>query len=407
MYFDISLIAAIILLYGCVAKRIERSCISGPLIFITAGYIFGPHGFGILTFNTSTDTIRVLAELTLAVVLFNDATGIGVKPLRQHPQIPTRTLLFGLPITLLLGAVCAKLIFPQLSWIEAGLLSSVLAPTDAALGLAVIKNRHVPAEIRRGINAESGLNDGICVPFLLVFLELATGHVDNGSIGSFAITALIKEIGIGLVVGPAITFVVWRLIRCAIKAQWISEQWLIVPALAMGILAFSLAQLLGGSGFIAAFCGGLLFGEKLHGAYHEEIETNEIDGEILSLLTWLLFGTLAMNIIADIRWPHLVYAALSLTVIRMLPIVLSLVGTPLAIHQKLFIGWFGPRGLASIVFAIMILESHVANAELIVNTATTTVILSVLLHGITANPLAKRLNRGNRQTHNQEAVCDD
>lgn len=391
MYFDIGLIAAIILLYGCIAKRIERSCLSGPLLFMAAGYIFGPHGFGILTFNTSTDAIRILAEFTLAVVLFNDATGIGVKPLRKHPQIPSRTLLFGLPLTLVLGAVIAKWIFPALSWVEAGLLSSVLAPTDAALGLAVIKNHFVPTEIRQGINAESGLNDGICVPFLLVFLELATGHVDNGHIGSFALISLIKEIGIGLLVGPAITFVVWQIFRRAIKAQWISEQWLIVPTLAMGILAFSAAQQLGGSGFIAAFCGGLLFGDRLHGAYREEVETSEIDGEILSLLTWLLFGTLAMNIIADIQWQHIAYALLSLTVIRMLPIVLSLFGTKLPMRQKLFIGWFGPRGLASVVFAIMILESHIPNAELIVNTATITVILSVILHGISANPLAKTL----------------
>lgn len=391
MYFDIALIAGIVLLYGCIAKRIERSCLSGPLLFMAAGYLFGPHGFGALTFNTSTETIRVLAELTLAVVLFNDATGIGVKPLRQHPQIPTRTLFYGLPLTLLLGAAIAKLIFPSLSWIEAGLLSSVLAPTDAALGLAVIKNKQVPSEIRQGLNAESGLNDGICVPFLLVFLELATGHVGNGDIGTFALLSLIKEIGIGIIVGPAITFVVWRVIRRAIHAQWISEQWLIVPTLAMGVLAFCTAQQLGGSGFIAAFCGGLLFGEKLHGAYREEVETSEIDGEILSLLTWLLFGTLVMNIIADIRWQHFLYALLSLTVIRMLPIAISLIATPLSFKHKLFIGWFGPRGLASVVFAIMILESQLPNAELIVNTATITVILSVLLHGVSANPLVKRL----------------
>lgn len=391
MYFDIALIAGIVLLYGCIAKRIERSCLSGPLLFMAAGYLFGPHGFGVLTFNTSTETIRVLAELTLAVVLFNDATGIGVKPLRKHPQIPTRTLFYGLPLTLLLGAAIAKLIFPSLSWIEAGLLSSVLAPTDAALGLAVIKNKQVLSEIRQGLNAESGLNDGICVPFLLVFLELATGHVGNGDIGTFALLSLIKEIGIGIIVGPAITFIVWRIIRRAIRTQWISEQWLIVPTLAMGVLAFCTAQQLGGSGFIAAFCGGLLFGEKLHGAYREEVETSEIDGEILSLLTWLLFGTLVMNIIADIRWQHFLYALLSLTVIRMLPIAISLIATPLSFKHKLFIGWFGPRGLASVVFAIMILESQLPNAELIVNTATITVILSVLLHGVSANPLAKRL----------------
>lgn len=391
MYLTIALIASCTLLYGCIAGRIERSWVSGPLLFLLAGFLLSSHGLGLLVIDNSLESIKVIAELALAIVLFNDATNIGLKPLRRHPQIPTRTLLLGLPLTLLLGGLAAKIIFPQLSFIEAALLGIILAPTDAALGLAVIKNTRVPEEIRRALNAESGLNDGICVPFLVIFLALASGHAHEGNINLFTLTTFIQEIGIGAIIGIISTLLGWLLCRHAIKHQWISERWLIVPTISIALIAFSLAQALGGSGFIAAFCGGLLFGERIQGAYSEEMEESQINGEILSLLTWLMFGALAMGIITQLSWREVIYALLSLTVIRMLPVIISLTGTSLTLNKKLFIGWFGPRGLASIVFAIMVFEQQLPNGHIILNTATVTILLSVLLHGISAFPLSRLL----------------
>jgi NhaP-type Na+/H+ or K+/H+ antiporter len=398
MYLDIALVAGCTLMFGCIAGLVERSWISGPLIFMAIGYAFGPNGFDVFSFSADIEVIKTLAEITLAIVLFNDAASIGLKPLGKHPLVPTRTLLLGLPFTLVLGACFAAVIFPQITWVHAALLSIILAPTDAALGLAVIKNKAVPPEIRRGLNAESGLNDGICVPFLLVFLALALGHTSEQSLGQFLLITIVQEIGIGLITGIATSAAGWLLCRHAIKAQWISKRWLIVPTISLAIMTFSLAQYLGGSGFIAAFCGGLLFGEKLHGAYNDELEETEINGEIFSLLTWLLFGTLMMNIVKDISWQQLLYATLSLTIIRMLPVFISLSGTPLTTEKKLFVGWFGPRGLASIVFIIMLMQSDLEQSRTIINTATITVILSVILHGITAFPWSKRFSQKRAQT---------
>ncbi|HEY7773416.1 MAG TPA: sodium:proton antiporter [Marinagarivorans sp.] len=391
MYLDIALIAGCTLLFGCIAGLVERSWVSGPLIFMVVGYTFGPHGLGVFSFSADIDVIKTLAEITLAIVLFNDAASIGLKPLEKHPQIPTRTLLLALPMTLALGTGLAWLIFPELPWVHAALLSIILAPTDAALGLAVIKNPVVPAEIRRGLNAESGLNDGICVPFLLVFLALAGQYTAEQSIGNFALITLIEEIGIGAFVGAAVSAAGLIYCRYAMKKQWISEQWLVVPTLSIAVMAFGLAQYLEGSGFIAAFCGGLLFGDRLKGAYADEMQTSEINGEVFSLLTWMLFGALLLNVVQDITWPQVAYAALSLTVIRMLPVFLSLTGTGLGSREKLFIGWFGPRGLASIVFAIMLMQSGIEGGDVIVNTASLTIVFSVILHGITAFPLSKLL----------------
>lgn len=391
MYLSIALIAGCTLLYGCVAGRIERSWLSGPLLFLIAGFLLGSNGLGLLIIGTNLEFIQIITELTLAIVLFNDATSIGLKPLKRHPQIPTRTLLIGLPLTLLLGGLCAKIIFPQLSLIEAALLGIILAPTDAALGLAVIKNPIVAQDIRRGLNAESGLNDGICVPFLVVFLALASGHSHGGNIGIFTLTTFIEEIGIGAIIGATSSALGWLLCRYAIAHGWISERWLVVPTISIALIAFSLAQALGGSGFIAAFCGGLLFGERIQGAYKEEMEESEINGEILSLLTWLIFGALAMNLIVEVTWPQIAYGILSLTIIRILPVVVSLTGTSLPMKQKLFIGWFGPRGLASIVFALIVFKQQLPNGQILLNTATVTIVLSVFLHGISAYPMSQWL----------------
>ena len=398
MYLDIALIAGCTLVFGCIAGLIERSWVSGPLIFMAIGYVFGPNVFGIFSFDADIEVIKTLAEVTLAIVLFNDAASIGLKPLGKHPLVPTRTLLAGLPMTLALGALIAIFIFPDFTWVHAVLLSIILAPTDAALGLAVIKNHAVPQEIRRGLNAESGLNDGICVPFLLVFLALAQGTEPDQSLGHFLIVTIIKEVGIGFLVGVSMSAAGWLLCRHAIKAQWISKRWILVPTISLAVMTFGLAQYLGGSGFIAAFCGGLFFGEKLHGAYNDELAESEINGEIFSLLTWLLFGTLMVDIVRDVVWQELLYAVLSLTVIRMLPVFISLTGTPLSTEKKLFVGWFGPRGLASIVFIIMLMQSDLEHSDTIINTATITVILSVILHGITAFPWSKRFKKSPRHS---------
>ncbi len=390
MYENLALLAAFVLVYSSVGGAIERTWISGPIIFILFGVLIGPVVFDLHTMEIDRDSVRGLAELTLALVLFIDAASADIGVLRKNRGLPIRLLLIGLPLTLLLGFGFAMLLFDGLSLFALAILATMLAPTDAALGKAVVSNKAVPVPIREGLNAESGLNDGICVPVLLVFLELALGEGGEKGPWALALHRLVEEIGIGLAVGLGLTFITAKLLKLAMNRQWLSDIWIQVPVIALGFACFAIAQALGGSGFIAAFAGGILFGIRAKDLRGKFLHAAEGTGDVLALLTWVVFGSVVVGQAwGDFGLTVLLYSVLSLTVIRMLPVYLSLLGSGIDTEGKLFIGWFGPRGLASIVFAVMVLNSGLPNTGPLAMTVTCTVILSVICHGITANPWAR------------------
>jgi NhaP-type Na+/H+ or K+/H+ antiporter len=332
----------------------------------------------------------MLADLTLAVILFVDAANADLAVLKRQLRIPARMLFLGLPGVIILGTLTAALLFDNLSLLEAAILGTMLAATDAALGKAVITNRSVPTHVREGLNFESGLNDGLCVPILLVFVALAIAGGSEGGGTLHAIELVIKELGIGLLVGLGLTAAgAWAMRWCRDQG-WLTEIWKQVTVVALAIACFAVAQSLHGSGYIAAFVGGLLFGFKAKKATHKLVLASEGLGETLALLTWFIFGAAVIGrYIEFFTWEMLVYAFLSLTVIRMLPIFVSLAGTGESLGSKLFLGWFGPRGLASIVFAIIVLEKDVAGNKFIATVVAVTVILSLVAHGVSANPITK------------------
>jgi NhaP-type Na+/H+ or K+/H+ antiporter len=273
-------------------------------------------------------------------------------------------------------------------------LATILAPTDAALGKAVITNEAVPDEVRQSLNVESGLNDGICVPVLLLFLALALDTA--GDMGALPLAAklVFEQIGIGLAVGLVLTFNAVKLLKYARYRQWLTKTWTQIPIFALALSCFSVAQLLGGSGFIAAFSGGLLmaFMEKdLSKKVKEDyLLTSEGAGDTLALITWVTFGAAVVGqAIGYFSWTILLYSFLSLTVIRMLPVFLCLTGSGIDTEGKLFIGWFGPRGLASIVFAVMVVNSGLPDSGPLAMTVVCTIVLSIVAHGVTANPWAE------------------
>jgi NhaP-type Na+/H+ or K+/H+ antiporter len=268
-----------------------------------------------------------------------------------------------------------------------------LAPTDAALGAPVVTNEAVPAETREALNLESGLNDGICVPVVIILLDLAIGtEIERQSIGR-ALAIIAGEIGIGLMVGIALTATAVAILRAAARWDWISPHWGQISVVALAGLCFAAAQALGGSGFIACFVGGLLFG-YLHDRPKALLGGAASTGEVLAMMTWVVFGGVILGRLLDrMTWSMLIYAVLSLTVIRIVPVVLSLLGTGMSRGTKLFIGWFGPRGLASIVFAVIVFDADVPGKETIAVTAACTVLLSIIAHGVTANPLITVLGR--------------
>lgn len=393
IYQNLAVIAAFLLIYSLIAGRFESRLINGPLLFLLMGWLLGPGGIELLSLSIDSDGIKLLAELTLVIVLFSDAANTNWQVLLANRSLPIRLLLIGLPLTLAAGALFGHWLFPDLPLLELAILSTILAPTDAALGKAVVSNPAVPAPIREGLNQESGLNDGICVPVLLLLLALIAPTEQHSGTGLLAITLLLEEIGIGLLVAWGLTTFTLRLLKASYLNGWQLPLWrqLTMPGLAL--LCFALAQTLGGSGFIAAFVGGLLMGRKLGEHKHAYLDSCEGYGDLLSVVIWMVFGATLMPMLAELlHWQYWLYAAASLTLLRMVPVWLSLLGTGLKLELKLFIGWFGPRGLASIVFAVMVLQNEPAllGQRPIIATVLCTIILSVILHGLTANPWVAR-----------------
>jgi NhaP-type Na+/H+ or K+/H+ antiporter len=392
MYAELAILAVFVFLYSAVAGGVERTVISGPMVFTVVGLVIGPLGLGWLQPDLDNDGLRTLADITLALVLFIDAANADLSVVKRGLKIPVRMLAIGLPLTILLGLGVGLLLFDQLSVFELAILATMLAATDAALGKAVITNKLVPARIRESLNVESGLNDGICVPILLLFIALALGTDTGDSSVLYAVKLVAQEVGIGLVVGLGMAALGARVLKFCYQRGWVTDIWIQVPVVALALACFAVAQELHGSGYVAAFVGGLLFGSFKTSKSHALIHAAEATSEVLALVTWVMFGCAVLGqSLGFFSWQVLVYALLSLTVIRMLPMFIALTGSGESTTSKLFLGWFGPRGLASIVFAIIVLNRGVEGGSLLAMIVVCTVALSVFAHGLTSNPLARWL----------------
>lgn len=394
MYNELAIIALFVFFYSMVGGRLERTYISGAIVFVAVGLLMGPLGLGWFDAGVSGISFRVFADLTLAVILFIDAANADFSILKSQFRIPARMLLFGLPGVILLGTLFASIIFDELSFFEAAILGTMLAATDAALGKAIITNKTVPGRVREGLNFESGLNDGLCVPILFILIALADGSGVEGDRAMFALKLVAEELGLGLLVGLSLSAIAaWGGRWCSVQG-WGNKVWLQITALGLSIACFSVAQSLHGSGYIAAFTGGLFFGYKNKKNTDKMVFAAKGIGETLALVTWMLFGAIVVShCIPYFTWSMVVYAVLSLTVIRMFPVFLSLAGTGESIRSKLFLGWFGPRGLASIVFSVIVLNKELPGGRFIAMVVTLTVFLSLIAHGISAKPLARWLGK--------------
>jgi NhaP-type Na+/H+ or K+/H+ antiporter len=394
MYENLAIFGAFIFLYSIASGGLERTPVNGALVFAVVGLALGPLGLGVLDLEVDREGLRTVAELTLALVLFTDAANANLAVLKKSFHIPQRLLLIGLPLTIVLGFGAGLLLFDGLTVFEVAILATMLAPTDAALGKAVVTNEAVPSNIREGLNVESGLNDGICVPILFVFLALAVDTGAQSDTTTLALKLVLQQIGIGLAVGCGFAFIGSWLIRQFAERDWITATWRQLPVVALAVTCFTVAQLLGGSGFIACFAGGLLFGAFTRVHKKKLLLAAEGTGDTLALITWVLFGACIIGQTSvSLSWQIVIYSLLSLTVVRMLPVFVTLGGMGLRTDEKLFMGWFGPRGLASIVFAVIVLNNHLPGGHTIAMTAVCTIVLSVIAHGISANPLVKMLSQ--------------
>ncbi len=393
-------VAGVFLVYAVLSRRLSASVLSAPIYFLGIGAILG--WLGVLPLEPGDLPLRTLAEVTLTVVLFADASSIRLGQIRAGWKIPARLLGIGLVLTIALGTVVAIPLFPGLLVAEALVLAVCLAPTDAALGLPVVLDKRVPARIRQALNVESGLNDGICVPLLFTAVALALAEGEAVTVAD-ALATLVEQLGFGIAAGFVIGALGAAAARIGRRSGTTEEAWAQVIPLATAVGAYAAAVSLGGSGFIAAFVGGAVFGivsrraakadNDLEAAEGRPNELLEVIGGLLAAGTFLAFGAgVLVPLLSEIRAEHLVYALLSLTVIRMLPVAVSLIGSRARAPTVAFIGWFGPRGLASIVFAVIVLEELAEKPAAVDITVTVaiTVVLSVVGHGMSAWPLAGR-----------------
>ena len=386
---DLAVLASVVFAFGLVSRRLEGTVLTAPLVFVAAGVVLGPAGLGLVEFKLDDHTVLLLGEIALAIVLFTDAARINLSALREDEGLPLRLLGIGMPLTIAVGTVVAALVLTDLSFWEAAIVGTVLAPTDAALGQAVVSNPRVPARIRQALNVEAGLNDGLSVPFLALFLTLAVAEEELQP-ATYWIRFALEQVGLGVLVGVGVGLAGGLLVSRASKREWMTDSSQRIALLVLAIIAWALADQIGGNGFIAAFVGGLAVGPTVERVGEQLIRFTEAEGQLLNLSVFFVFGVLVVGLMERLSWEVALYALLSLTLIRMLPVAASLVGTRLRGVSMLFVGWFGPRGLASIVLGLIVVAEAplLAGREQIELVVALTVLLSVLMHGVTAAPLS-------------------
>jgi NhaP-type Na+/H+ or K+/H+ antiporter len=390
MSLAVALFAALVVCFVAFSARFGRAYLTAPILFLAAGAAVGR-----IDAFASVDhaVIRTIAEVTLALLLFHDASQLQPRELRADAPLTGRLLLVGLPLTMGAGYLVARAFFPEIGVWLALLLAAALAPTDAGLGAATVLNPVVPVKVRRVLNVESGLNDGLATPVVLFAVAAAAGFAD-GSTEHGLVEALV-EILVGAAVGAAAGFLTGRLLEVSHDRRWSVKALVPVAVLVVPLLSYYAASGAGGNGFVAAFVAGTMFAlaQVDLDRMHADLELTDQVAGLLGFAVWMLFGAaLVTHLDVLVSWQGVGYAVLSLTVLRMLPVALCLVGSGLRAPTVLFIGWFGPRGLASVVFALIALESLDANADVsrTVGVIATTVVLSVVAHGYTATPGARR-----------------
>jgi NhaP-type Na+/H+ or K+/H+ antiporter len=382
----IAFFIVLVFFFILVSKRIERTIFTAPLIFTVAGmgiYYLSPPVAEVEIHN---ETVLLIAELTLALLLFTDASRIDLRKLLKETVLPERLLGIGMPLTILAGAIIALLLFDGISFWEAALLAVILAPTDASLGHVVARSDLVPERIRQALNVEAGLNDGLAMPLFTLFFGLAAAS-DPFVPGNWLLFT-IEQIFFGLLMGIVIGWIGGWLIGEAGKRGWIDEPLQQLGLLALALMCYGGAVMIGGNGFIAAFVGGLLVKRGFEDAQYHANEFSEAWGQLLNNFVFFIFGMIAVEIFPGFTPTILLFAVLSLTVIRMLPVAVAMIRKRLSPATVLFMGWFGPRGLASIVLGLIFLEreANLLYENTIVAAVAATVLLSIFAHGVSALP---------------------
>ena len=387
---SLTLVLATVFFWGVFSVKAGSVLLTAPIVFVLAGYLYA-NVFDVVHLEVGAEPVKAVLEIALVWVLFSDASGVDLRRFRADAGLYARLLGLGFPLSVALGTVLASVVL-GLDWWPALFIGAALAPTDAALGAAVMTNPAVPERTRRTLNVESGLNDGLATPVVLV--AIAGVAVDAGLEHVEGPGRVVVTLVVGVLVGLASGVLGGLLTRTARRRQWRSGALAGPAVLALALMTYTLALVVDGNGFVAAFVAGLAFGGTAGAAGPDEVAYVEETGGLVAWLAWLLFGVFGLPIVLDgVEWQQVGYAALSLTLVRMLPVALALLGSSFPRSQIVFIGWFGPRGLASVIFAMLALEELDVVADELLATIALTVLFSVVLHGASAGLVGRGRDR--------------
>ena len=392
------ILAAGLLAFGLISQRIERIALTAPMLFLLLGVISGPVLLDWSAPAIESSALKIIAELTLALILFTDASQVQRAHLVKFENLPIRLLGIGLPLTIIAGAAVAFLLYPG-HWQVAVMIGVILAPTDAALAQSVFSATAIKEKLRHSITVESGLNDGLALPFLLLIIAIASagdlGTVDPWYWGNF----LFMQIALGALVGIAVGYFGGYLLEQAGKNDWMNPVFQRLSSVALALVTYTGAEHTDGNGFIAVFMAGLFLHAGRTMVVTRLKEFGEAEGQLLTLVMFFLFGLIYVpDALPQITPETVIYALLSLTLIRIIPVVLALTGTGLDIKEKLFLGWFGPRGIASILYLLMVIEQlgfaeQLPGYQLLFPTVVATVVLSIFVHGMSVPLWVRWLKR--------------
>jgi len=382
----VAIFVVVLLVYALLSERIATTPLTAPIIFTVLGMMFHPHWARLTAAGVTPNVFLSVAEVGLVLLLFTDASRTDLAVLRSIGSLPARLLSTGMLLTILLGAIAARVVFPQLSWSEAGILSAILAPTDAGLGQIIVTSPRVPMRIRQALNVEAGLNDGLSVPFMLFFMAIAAAKIEGGATSLLQFMG--EQLGLGVVVGAAVGLIGGWLLSVATRRGYIADAFRQIAVVTLPLMCLLLADMVEASMFIAAFVAGLAVQVPFKEAGQQSVEFAEEWGQIFNLIVFCIFGMAVMRDWRQFTVASWIYAVMSLTVVRMLPVTISLMGTRLSRPTVLFMGWFGPRGLASIVLGMVYLEQqlHLPGESTIRSAVMATVVLSIFAHGLSAIP---------------------
>lgn len=382
----VAVFIVLVFLYSLISRRLEQTVVTAPILFTAAGTLLVLAIPGAGELGIGRESFLKFAEIGLVMLLFTDATHINAKRVQSRERLPLRLLSIGMLLTIVLGAIAAHLLFPRMSLWEAGILAAILAPTDAGLGQVIVRSPHVPLRVRQALDVEAGLNDGLSVPFLMFFI--AVSQVGTDGAGQVLMKYVGEQLGMGAVVGLAIGLAGGVLLGTARRKEWMAESVQQLGLVALPILSVLACEPVGGSMFIAAYVAGLAVQFGYPDASAHSVEFTEGWGQLFDYFVFFLFGLFVALALGHFKLVHVLYAVLSLTVVRMVPVALALAGTRLSRATILFMGWFGPRGLASIVLGLVFLEeeARLPGEETIKLAVMATVMLSIFAHGFSALP---------------------